>query len=289
MRISRDRIPCPICAGTAFALVYDDAESKVLRCRGCDLVFFNPLPTPAWLADFYGSQQGYLPSIEENLRSFRADPSAWRSSATHLLDQLRRHHKLARGTRILDVGCAYGFFLHFAAEAGLDAHGLEISPETSASARERGLDVRTGTLAEAPFEPKSFDIVTFNNVLEHSTEPLEDLRRVHGLLARKGLLYLAVPNIDSLVARADNYFWKMKSWPNHLFYFSRETLERMVAKAGYDVVESFTQQGESDRHDDLRVLRDRLYLEDDERLGRAFEHVQDLGLGQELVVIARKG
>ncbi len=282
-------IPCPLCNSTeGFFRIYSDNPSEIVRCSRCDLVFFNPQPSQEYLAEFYSSQSGYMPSIEDNLRSFQRDPTAWKAIADFILAKVYRYLPEAKGQRILDVGCAYGFFLQFAKERGLDGYGVEVSQETSQYAKGQGLSLRTGTLLEAAFDDNFFDIVTLNNVLEHTLNPVVELREVFRILKNQGIVFLAVPNFGSLVAKADNFYWKMKSWPNHLFYFTESTLIAILHKAGFSVLEVFTHQGESDYGDDVRVIRDRLMISTDEEVNEIIRLLWKMGKGQELVVLAKK-
>jgi len=166
--------------------------------------------------------------------------------------------------------------------------GLEISTETSRYAREKGIEVRNTSLADTKFNGQFFDIVTMNNVLEHTLNPLAELKKAYSIMKPSGILYLGVPNWDSVVSRIEGYNWKMKSWPNHLFYFTADTLGRMLEKAGFTVRESFTFMGESDYSDDAKIIRERLLLTDDQEIRQVIECFWKIGKGQELVVIARK-
>jgi 2-polyprenyl-3-methyl-5-hydroxy-6-metoxy-1,4-benzoquinol methylase len=282
------RIDCRLCGCMKFDDVYPDGVSRIVKCTDCGLVFYNPLPSADYLRDFYSSQNGYLSSIEENLRSYEANPKAWDDTANWILHKIHQHIPEKMGQRLLDIGSAYGFFLMFAKKCGLDVMGLEISTETSEYARRHGIEVLSSSLTQASLDNDSFDIVTMNNVLEHTLDPLAELQKAHSILKSSGILYIGVPNWDSLVCQVDGYHWKMKSWPNHLFYFTAETLTRMVTKAGFTVKESFTHMGESDYGDDARIIRDRLLLSRDEDIRRVAECLWSLGKGQELVMIARK-
>ncbi len=283
-----DPSPCPLCGGEDFKVIYPDRLSNISECRNCDLAFFRPLPTEGYLAEYYSSDDGYLPSIEENRVQFEGAPEEWRQTALHILDDLRKNGLQPEAVPILDVGCAWGFYLHFAKQEGYEVHGLELSSETSAWARDRDLDVRTGHLGTTDYEPGYFHAITMNNVLEHSINPKRDVEKLLELLVPGGLAYIAVPNWHSLVAEVDGFYWKMKSWPNHLFYFTKKTLPALMESVGFEVVEWFSQIGESDVADDYRILRDRLKIEDDGDLEDAVSFLGKKGKGQELVVIARK-
>ena len=281
-------INCVLCGSDDFVEIYPDDPSKLVECRKCGLAFFNPQPSVEYLKDFYSSQTGYLSSVEENLRSYEADPKSWQDSANYILYKIYQHMPEENGRRLLDVGSAYGFFLMFAKQRGLEVHGLEISTETSRYARQQGIDVQNSTLIDAELEKNSFAIVTMNNVLEHTLNPVAELEKAFSIIRPSGILYVGVPNYDSLVSGVDGFHWKMKSWPNHLFYFTPATLSRVLAKAGFKVKEMFTHMGESDYADDVRAIRDRLLLTKDQDIRQVIECLWKLGKGQELVMIAQK-
>ncbi len=279
---------CVMCGGSTFTLIYPDNPSNIVRCDDCNLVFFNPLPSQEYLHTFYSSQDGYLSSIDENLRSFENNPDSWEQTANFILDRVYQFVDPAPGQRLLDVGSAYGFFLMFAQRRGLKVEGIEISAQTSVYARNRGIPVQISTLSEARLDPVSFDIVIMNNVLEHTLNPAEDVRRCYSIMKKDGVIFVAVPNFDSLVAKVDNYFWAMKSWPNHLFYFTPDTLVKMLQQNGFTVKQIFTHRGESAYADDIRVVRDRLCLTEEDDIRQVIECLWKLCKGQELVVIAQK-
>ena len=282
-------VSCPLCESHSFATVYAEQPSSLVRCRACDLVYFNPQPTPEYLKRYYSSQAGYLPAAESLLERFRQRPEDWKASADEVLDRLVKHAPQRPGLRLLDVGAMYGFFLIFARQRGLDVMGIELSEETPRFAREQGVDVRSTSLLEAGLPTDSFDLVTMNNVLEHTLKPLADLQEAHRVLRAGGLIYVAVPNFDSLVANVDNIYWKNKAWPNHLVYFTNKTLALTLGAAGFEVVEWWTHWGENELAHDIRVVRERLCLTEHEQVQTAMAFVNSIGKGQELVMIGRKG
>jgi SAM-dependent methyltransferase len=281
-------IDCVYCGSTKHKEIYSNQPSRVVECEDCGLVFFNPQPSMEYLKDYYSSQSGYMASIEENLKSFEAEPTSWQDTTNWILYKVFRHIKEEKGQRLLDIGSAYGFFLIFAKERGLDVCGLEISTESSKYARQKGIEVWNTPLLKADLPQDSFDIITMNNVLEHTLNPMAEVEKVYSLLRQQGVIYVGVPNFDSLVSRVDGFYWKMKSWPNHLYYFTPETLRRMLVKAGFTVRESFTHMGESDYLDDVRIVRERLLLDEGQDPRQVIEALWALGKGQELVMIAQK-
>jgi 2-polyprenyl-3-methyl-5-hydroxy-6-metoxy-1,4-benzoquinol methylase len=281
-------VPCPLCGCESFAEVYADHPSSIVRCRSCDLAFFNPQPTPEYLSRYYSSQEGYLPSAEVLIQNFRERPEAMRQNVSSVMSRLYSFRARQPQQRLLDVGCAYGFFLLVAREAGLEVQGVELSEETSRYAREQGVPVQTASLETAQLPDAAFDFITMDNMLEHTLDPSTTLARAFALLQPGGLAHVAVPNFDSLVSRADNMHWKNKAWPNHLFYFTPKTLSLLMMKAGFEVVDHYTHVGENEYSHDQRVVRDRLFLEKPEDVAKAIGFLAQMGKGQELVMIGRK-
>jgi 2-polyprenyl-3-methyl-5-hydroxy-6-metoxy-1,4-benzoquinol methylase len=134
------------------------------------------------------------------------------------------------------VGCYTGTFLDQARTAGWQVEGLEPGEWASRIARERyHLRVTTGTVQEADWPGGSFDVITLWDVLEHLRDPRGDLGRVREWLAPGGLLWLTTMDVASAFPRLLG-----RRWPHymrmHLWYFTRDTLARMLREAGFEPV-----------------------------------------------------
>ncbi len=126
-----------------------------------------------------------------------------------------------------------------AAARGWDATGLELSGWAVAEAQRRGLDVRQQTLDEAAIEPGSVDAASLADVIEHVPDPLGVMRRLHDLLAPGGVVFLATPNVESVVARVLRRWW-WSVLPGHIWLFSERTLVKLLHDAGFHVIETST-------------------------------------------------
>ncbi|MEZ4335969.1 MAG: class I SAM-dependent methyltransferase [Sandaracinaceae bacterium] len=92
---------------------------------------------------------------------------------------------LARGRRVLEVGCGTGLLLSRIAAVADQAVGVDLSPGMLAHARERGLEVVEGSATALPFEDASFDTVYSFKVLAH-VEPIEVALREAARVVRPG-------------------------------------------------------------------------------------------------------
>jgi SAM-dependent methyltransferase len=136
--------------------------------------------------------------------------------------------------RVLDVGCGTGRFLWLAREAGYEVQGVELAGYAAALGREKlGLPIRAGRLEE--LDPAlRFEAITMWDFLEHTPDPLAILGAARRLLVDGGHLLMTVPNVGSWWARAMGKRWVgFDKASEHLFYFTRASLRRMLARAGY--------------------------------------------------------
>jgi SAM-dependent methyltransferase len=189
------------------------------------------LADPPWaaaLTDAYGQAES-TDYVEE-------EPG---QRATARLSLERIEHRRAPG-RLLDLGCWVGFLLDEARERGWETVGVEPSEFASAFAREHfGLDVRPGDLFTASLEPRSFDAVVLGDVIEHLPDPGAALDRIAALTAPGGVLYLALPDAGSRIARVlGSHWWSVI--PTHVQYFTRASLARLLAGHGWELLELAT-------------------------------------------------
>ncbi len=200
-----------------------DRYGRVVRCRRCALAYTNPRPRAAQVL------QGYEKTVDPDY----AEEDSSRSINGHL--SLSTIKRFVKEGALLDVGCSTGYFLN-AARLDFDVQGLEPSHWAAAYAKERlRLDVREGALAADSFPQETFEVVTMIDVIEHFADPAGALRDARGLLKPGGLLYLVTPDIASFSARIlRGKWWGLR--PAHLYYFSVETMSKMLGGAGFDVV-----------------------------------------------------
>jgi SAM-dependent methyltransferase len=138
--------------------------------------------------------------------------------------------------RILDVGCATGFFLEAAEDRGWSAYGVDVNPHAVELARKQfGDRVIEGTIDDARLARESFDAITMSDALEHVYDPLQTLFRANELLRNGGVVAVITPNISGIAS-----ILLRRRWPHlkaeHQFYFSPRTLSCVFEKAGFRVL-----------------------------------------------------
>lgn len=199
-------------------LKYLEGAFRVVQCRGCGLVYLaNPPPPESLYREYYAP-----------IRT--QDPVLTRINARRVA-LLRR---IRPAGRLLDVGCGTGAFLSAAKEAGYDVMGIDIAERALGICRERGLTVRSGTLAGETGRAALYDIVTLWHVLEHFLDPYQELRRVNRLLQPGGLCLIEVPNLAGLKFRLSRVKWRGGDHPRyHRTFFTRRTLGVALFETGF--------------------------------------------------------
>lgn len=205
----------------ATTTAYGAAPADLVRCRTCGHIQVSEFPAEAEL-------EGAYAEVDEG--AYLSEAAGQRATAARALEQIERH--LPAPGAICDLGCWVGFLLAEAEARGWEAHGVEPSRFAAEYARDQmGLAVTTGTIDQAS---GTFDCVVMGDVIEHLPDPGAGLGRVAGLLRPGGLLYLAVPDAGSGVARAMGSRW-WSVLPTHVQYFTRHSLAHLLGRHGFVV------------------------------------------------------
>lgn len=230
-------VGCGLCGSKRSRLRFAEPPYRVVACEECGLVYVTPRRDEARLRDLYLVDYWRSPAAKDyGYTDYLRDEPLYLRTYRRRFRAVERHAP-APG-RVLDVGCAAGFFLAIAKERGWKCTGVEVSPAMAAFARERyGLDVRLGTLGEQRFDPASFDLVTFWDVVEHLPDPVAALQEARRLLAPGGLLLLETQNVASAFARALGRRWQHYKHAEHLYHFDPRTVRRLLGLAGLEAVE----------------------------------------------------
>jgi SAM-dependent methyltransferase len=164
----------------------------------------------------------------------------------------------ARSPRLLEVGCGFGYFLDVAFEADFEVMGLEFNQHAVERLRRKyAFPILAGSLEETHLEPDSLDAAVMFDVIEHLRDPFAALDRLRDAVVTGGLVVVATMDCESFVSRLiGSRLEDFRRTREHLFFFSRETMTRILRERGFEVVKirSFGHTF------DLALLLDRLAL-----------------------------
>jgi len=204
-----------------------EGQFQYVRCANCGLVYMNPQIAPTCISRFYPAD--YAP---HQFRPERPDKADRPDLPEIILDTLDSQ------SRVLDVGCGSGEFLHQLRRfRRCRVSGLDISENAVLCARDRyDLDVFQGEISACPFEDGSFDLITMRSCIEHLHNPAEAMRKASALCRPRGWLFIKTPNFDSFAAKLFGDKWYHLDCPRHLYIFSPSTITALLKKHGFEVI-----------------------------------------------------
>lgn len=207
---------------------------QLVRCASCSMVWLDNPPKPEELGQHYGAD--YDKAIGT---AGETSPGRWR----HRWEALSKYRTSGS---LLDLGCSSGSFLASLDRRSWKLHGIEMSSVAAKKAETiSGAQVFVGDVLSAPFPPKSFDVITCFDVLEHLYEPAKVLAKVQEWLKPGGIFYVLVPNIESIEALFFKSYWYGLELPRHLSHFSPRSLRKLAESVGLQVVSLATHRNSS--------------------------------------------
>jgi glycosyltransferase involved in cell wall biosynthesis/SAM-dependent methyltransferase len=196
----------------------------------CGLVFLNPQPSDETLDQVY-SESYFLdaasPLLEPHFGQLK------RATARLYLDAVKSYGSLAAG-KLLEVGCGQGHLLAEAMGRGFEVTGLDVSLNAVKQANERlgSSVVRCGTIEDSQLPMHYFDVCVCADVIEHVRNPVDFLSHAHRILKPGGVLLVVTPSLDSWSAKVLKKQW-FEFKKEHLFYFSRSSLDNTLVRTGF--------------------------------------------------------
>jgi 2-polyprenyl-3-methyl-5-hydroxy-6-metoxy-1,4-benzoquinol methylase len=150
--------------------------------------------------------------------------------------------------RVLEVGCATGYFTKALKDRGCEVVAIEMDPDAAAIAEKWAERVVVGDLDDGTLwqelEGEQFDAITFGDVLEHLRDPLATMRAAVHNLKSSGIVAVSVPNIahgDVRIALLKGEFPYHDTGlldRTHIQFFTKRNLENLIREAGLFPVET---------------------------------------------------
>ena len=257
VKIDLDRLICPITGSeTSATLLEQRGEWSLVQCQETGFVFLANPPEYTELEENFAWEVSF-----EKERQRRREEEPLRSKFSEAykkarLKLFRKRNKLFdvllnnlistdRTIKLLDIGCGTGEFMVDVQEkcAAKGIHtkpfGIEVSKELAAQANAAFQQYAGSVVFDNAidgtrhFKPADIDVVLMMSFLEHEAQPLELLQRVRRILNDDGFIVLKVPNYGCWNRRIRGSKWCGYRFPDHVSYFTSETLNTLAQQAGY--------------------------------------------------------
>lgn len=222
---------CPICRHNILKDKYIVNNFTIVCCQSCRLMFVKEKLSQQELDNYYCKESDGMDAEADFVYLNRENIENIKYYYKNLRSVILK--KMSTG-KILDIGCNTGFFLDVM--EGFERYGVDRSPSHGKIAQERyGKNIFVGTFEDYPTSNFLFDCITLQDILDHTIDPLEILKKCNRLLKPGGLLIVKVHDMSCLYAKimGKNFYAFLP--PLHLFYFSRTSLAVALKNASFDI------------------------------------------------------
>lgn len=213
-------------------LAFQKSGYNIYRCKKTGLHFVWPQPEDEVIKKIYGPEY-----FQRGKKYYDNDSSeAHCKNLDNQQEKLKVLTQYCSSGKLLDVGCAMGGFLHFSQKQGFEVEGVELSTFSAQYVRSNlGLTVHNSDLCHANLSSTSYDILTLWDVIEHLQSPAATLTEAYRLLRPGGRVFLTTGDIGALFAKLSRKRWHLLTPPQHLFYFTKQSICRALQDAGFQI------------------------------------------------------
>lgn len=219
----------PPAGEVAFASTGDKYRREIYRCSLCGhFISVFALPEGFYGGEYVDATYGDADGMRRTFDKIMNLPPE-RSDNVGRVARINAYAGPAAGRTVLDVGSGLCVFLARMKQHGWQCTALDPDERAARHAREvAGVDAIAGSL---PMTGKSFDVITFNKVLEHVEDPIALLAHARAIV--KDFVYVELP--DGEAAAREEGFHREEFFVEHFHVFSMASLARLAERAGFEV------------------------------------------------------
>lgn len=148
--------------------------------------------------------------------------------------------------KVLDVGCGEGAMIYeLKQKYNIETWGIEFMEAEALKAKEKLNHVIIDTVENSidKLPDNYFDVIYFNDVLEHLANPNSVLAKIRTKLSGNGVIISSIPNVRYHSVFKQYIFKKDWKYDNagvmdftHLRFFTSKSIKDMYREAGYEII-----------------------------------------------------
>lgn len=225
-------IPCDLCGSTSHKIISQRDKyglpCNVVICKCCGLSFFNPCWNKDTYNNFYKQDYRVITGTDSEIDEYHFLEK--KSFSHYLIDNffVQLDAEVPSNWKVLDVGCHIGAIMDaFSERLGCEVIGIEPGEKASEFAREKGLNVITGTLENVYLKENDFDLILLLRTMNHLSTPSSSLGKLRSLLKPSGKLWI---DVDDVVQASSRF--RFYSQVDHPYMYSYLTFKNMLVVNG---------------------------------------------------------
>ena len=229
--INNKKMVCPLCKSKNKKLFLKIKKKYLIfSCGSCGLKFHN--------LDFVSNKK-YADIIYEKYSQLNIRKNMQKTSKYRLkmMEEkfnycIKSNFKKTKSIKLLDYGCGNGLFLDYLKKKGISGTGIEVDEGNSQKLINKKIEFFKNI---NDVKSNKFDICVMFDVLEHLTNPIQDLLKIRDKLKKKGIIVMYTPNINSLA------FELMGSRQNqvypfqHTLFFNDKSFDYLAKKTKFKI------------------------------------------------------
>jgi hypothetical protein len=239
----QDRIlytACPLCRSANISehargdcskhAIYQSVISPIMiwvKCGGCGHVFTNGYFTDEAASVIFSR-------TASGQAVFGGDVEMPRSVSARMIDKVLPY---ASDGIWLDVGVGNGSLLFTAKEYGFTPVGLDLREDNVRALNKLGIESHCVDIVELELD-RPCRVISMADVLEHMPFPRKGLAAANRLMADGGVLFVSMPNSESIVWTALDMNGQNPYWGEieHYHNFSKSRLYALLSEFGFEPV-----------------------------------------------------
>jgi SAM-dependent methyltransferase len=223
-------VNCITCNTNNWSSLY----KKLVRCNNCGLIRAHDRYFKKATADLYS--QNYFNGLD--YYNYESEKPALLKNFSNRIEKIKKYK--SRGS-LLEIGCAYGYFLQLASK-NYKTIGIDLNKQITKIAQQNSpkSKVLSGDFSKKPLRATQFDVISMFDVIEHLKDPKGYLIKCNKLLKKRGILVIETGDIGGLLPRLQQSKWRLITPPTHLYYFNRQTITDLLSECGFTDIEIST-------------------------------------------------
>jgi len=218
---------CRFCGGSTNNRKFTSFSLDI--CEKCKIAQTKPAPS-----DIDYSKNDF--QAQFNATNINDLDPIWKKLISKQINLLQKN--LAKGSKILEIGCGQGLTLSELNKLGYLTTGVEPSISASKIGKKNGLDIINKNYPYYEITKEKHDAIVITQVLEHIKYPDIFIKSVRGNLRKNGILLLTQTNYLGLLPKIMKEKWYPWVPEQHYWHFTPDGLKKYMFKMGFNEVET---------------------------------------------------